>query len=72
MGAATTEEDLLKQAAKREVAFNAKKKAKLERPNAASDKGTINGGATEKFPDFFAAQSYRLPFYYAIVTISHS
>ena len=39
MGEASKEAELQQQAADRESAFNAKKKAKLEKPNAASDKG---------------------------------
>ncbi len=39
MGEQSKEAELQQQAADREAAFNAKKKAKLEKPNAASDKG---------------------------------
>ena len=39
MAVATAEEELHRQAAERDAAYSARKKAKLDKPNAANDKG---------------------------------
>jgi hypothetical protein len=41
MGQAKTAEDLQREAAEKEEVFTAKKKARLEKPNAAADKGSL-------------------------------
>jgi hypothetical protein len=41
MGQAKTAVDLQKEAANKEEVFKAKKKARLEKPNSANDKGTL-------------------------------
>lgn len=56
MGEASKEAELQQQAVEKEAAFTARKKARLQKPNAASDKGRLKSEVNyhQKVPTCFS------------------
>jgi len=54
MGQAKTAEDLQREAADKETAFKAKKKARLEKPSSANDKGSFHPASSDEDKHSFA------------------